>query len=655
MDIKEKYMNLLEKILYHEYKYYVLDSPEISDYEYDMLLLELSKIESENPEIIAEDSPSKRVGGAVLGGFEQVTHITRLLSLDNSYDPGDLRAFDKRVSSLVKGYSYAAEHKIDGLSVALTYENGVLKTGATRGDGSIGEDVTNNIKTIKSIPLRLRKPVSLTVRGEVFMSKESFRELNERNEELGEKVFANPRNAAAGSLRQLDSSVAASRSLDIFVFDILAGEDLPLSHIERLKYLSGLGFKVSDARKFESIDSVIDSIEEYESKRQDLPYDIDGLVIKVDEINLREELGYKAKSPKWAIAYKFKAEEVETRLLDIELTVGRTGVITPTAVLQPVTVSGSVVSKASLHNEDYIAEKDIRIGDSVILYKAGDIIPQIKEVILSKRKEDARAFQMPSECPACGYETGRKEGEAALRCLNPDCPAKVSRKIRYFVSRECMDIEGLGESLVEMLAEKGFLEKVSDIYRLHEHKDRLENLEGLGAKSVDKLLKAIEESKSAGMERLLNALGIDFIGATTSKVIAKHFGSMDKLLNADASGLTLIEGVGDKSAASLAGYFEKPKNKELVSELATLGLDMNSKSTSTDELRGLTFVITGSFEGYSREEIGAMIESKGGKVSKSVSGMTSYLVLGEKPGSKHDKALALGVKILGIDELMKML
>lgn len=662
-NILKRYEALIQEIEENNHYYYVLDAPKVSDKTYDLLMKELLEIEEKYPEIKRLDSPSQRVGGQALSSFNSVSHRVRLLSLDNAYNEQDLLDFDRRSQAeLGQKPSYVVEYKIDGLSVALSYEDGLLVRGATRGDGSVGEDVTENIKTIKSIPLRLNEPLTLTVRGEVYISKSSFIQLNEDQELAGLQTFANPRNAAAGSLRQLDSKITAKRPLDIFVFDVLEGietlsaadEKGEIRHDLALKRLSELGFKVNLTQPFSHIEAVANYCKEAESIRHDLAFDIDGMVIKIDELRFRDQLGVKAKSPRWATAYKFPAEEKETVIKDIHVQVGRTGVLTPRAEFEPVTVAGSVVTYATLHNQDFIDEKDIRIGDHVLIQKAGDVIPAVVAVILEKRPEGTTPYRLPENCPVCGGEAQRQEGEVALRCMNPECPAKAARSIIHFVSRPAMNIDGVGEAVIELLIKENLLTDYSDLYFLKDHYERLVDLERLGQKSVDNMLVAIEGSKENDLGKLLSGMGIPLVGAKASETLAKHFGSLDALMLATKEELIEAEEIGPKMADSLISFFGSEINRERIEKLKRQGVNMKylkeKPSEETQIFKGLTFVVTGTLEKYKRDEIKSLIENLGGKVSGSVSKKTSYVVYGDEAGSKLDKARELGVNTLDENE-----
>lgn len=657
-EAEQRIQELRDLLNEYNYQYYVLDSPTVPDSEYDRLMQELMKLEEQFPELITPNSPTQRVGGEPLDAFEKVEHAVPMLSLSNAFNEQDLRDFDRRVRERIgSNVAYVCELKIDGLAVALTYENGEFVQGATRGDGAIGEDITNNLKTIRSIPLTLKKRVNLEVRGEVFMPKRSFLQLNEMREKQGEPLFANPRNAAAGSLRQLDPKIAASRNLDIFVYGIGVMEGIEVdSHSESLEVLRTLGFKVNpEWKRCNSIDEVIQFLEGWFEKRPTLPYEIDGIVIKVDSLYQQEQLGATAKSPRWAIAYKFPAEEVATKLIDIELSVGRTGVVTPTAILEPVTVAGTTVRRASLHNEDLIKEKDIRIGDTVIVHKAGDIIPEVTQVIFDRRTGEEKPFHMPAHCPACGSDLVRLDDEVALRCLNPKCPAQIVEGIIHFASRDAMNIEGLGEKVVKQLYDEGLIKDVADLYKLK--KEELVQLERMGEKSSDNLLRAIERSKENSLERLLFGLGIRFVGAKAAKTLAETCLTLDNLMTKTREELQQIDEIGEKMADSIVRYFEKEEVQELIAELRELGVNMAYKGVKRDKsehidsiFAGKTVVLTGKLASFTRSEAKAEIEARGGKVTGSVSKNTDIVIAGEDAGSKLEKAQQLGVKIMDEEE-----
>lgn len=637
----------------YNYEYNVLDKPSVPDSEYDRLMQELIKLEEEFPELKSTDSPTQRVGGTVLEAFQKVVHRTPMLSLGNAFNEQDLRDFDRRVRQAVgDDVQYVVELKIDGLAVSLRYENGLFVQGATRGDGTTGEDITENLKTIRSIPLRLKKELSFEVRGEAFMPKKSFEKLNELREQLEEEPFANPRNAAAGSIRQLDPKIAAKRNLDIFIYSIAdLGETGVEKHSEALDLLEDVGFKTNqERRKCESIEEVLTIIEGIQEKRSALSYDIDGIVIKVDSLTQQEELGFTAKSPRWAIAYKFPAEEVMTKLVDIELSVGRTGVITPTAILEPVRVAGTTVQRASLHNEDLIREKDIKIGDIVIVKKAGDIIPEVVNVLVEHRTGEEQTFTMPTHCPACDSELVRIEGEVALRCINPQCPAQIKEGLIHFVSRNAMNIDGLGERVVAQLFQEGLIKDVADLYKLT--REQLLQLERMGEKSTDNLLHAIEKSKENSLERLLFGLGIRHVGAKAAKTLAQAFETMEQLQQASKDELIAINEIGDKMADAVVTYFENPDVQHLINELISVGVNTSYKGPklikvedSDSYLAGKTVVLTGKLEQLTRNEAKDGIEALGGKVTGSVSKSTDLVVAGEAAGSKLKKAQELNIEV----------
>lgn len=657
-DVKKRIDEIREILEEHSYKYYVLDNPSISDYEYDMLMNELKKFEREHPEYITPSSPTQRVGGKPLKEFTQVSHVVPMLSLQDVFSFEELMDWDNRVKAAVGDAKYVVELKIDGLSVALLYENGELVRGATRGDGLVGEDVTQNIRTIKSIPLRIKDKSLLEVRGEVYMPKEAFERLNAVREELEQPVFANPRNAAAGSLRQLDSKITTERSLGIFVFNIqrYEGERVE-SHKKGLDYLESLGFRVSPKRVvYNDINEVIEAIKEMGETRGELSFDIDGIVIKVDEIDKREKLGQTAKTPRWAVAYKFPAEKKKTKVKDIIVQVGRTGAITPTAILEPVRIAGSTVSRATLHNEDYIKEKDIRIGDSVIIQKAGEIIPEVVEVVLEDRVGDEIEFKMPEKCPECGGDVVREEGEAASRCTNMSCPAQLKRSIIHFASRDAMNIEGLGPQIIALLMDNGLVKDAADLYYLKF--DDIVKLERMGKKSAEKLLNAIEETKKNNIDKFIFGLGIRYIGGKAGKNLAKALKSIDKLMNADSDELTAVEEIGDKMAESLVSFFKEEHNRELIEKFRAAGLNFEYISNEVEGnkiFEGMTFVLTGALSKYTRNEAQELVEKFGGKVSSSVSKKTTYVLAGEDAGSKLKKAQDLGINIISEDDFEKML
>ena len=658
MSIESEILNLRREIEEHNKNYYVLDNPTISDYDYDILLHRLIKLEEENPQFADENSPTKRVGGAALKEFEQVVHEIPMQSLGDVFSKEEIMDFDKRVAQGLEGqqYEYVAEMKIDGLSVSLEYEKGRFVKGSTRGDGMVGENITENLKTIKSIPLVLPEAVEkLEVRGEVYMPKASFEKLNEERKNNNEPLFANPRNAAAGSLRQLDSKITAKRSLDVFIFNIQQTSKELETHTEGLEWLKSLGFKVSPKREvFSTMEEAFEEIQRIGQERPQLPFDIDGAVVKVNSLAQRELLGTTTKVPKWAIAYKFPAERQETTVEDIVVQIGRTGVITPNAVLTPVRVAGSTVSRATLHNEDFIREKGLMIGDRVLIQRAGDIIPEVVEVLKEKRTGAEREFEMPKVCPACGEPLFREEGEAATRCVSTNCPAQKVRSIIHFASRGAMDIEGLGDAVVEQLVDEGLIKNTADLFYM-EFMD-LVGLERFGEKSAQNLIDAIEKAKQNPLDRLICGLGIRLIGAKAAKNIAGYFGNIDAVMSATAEEVSAIDDVGDKMAESLVHYFSEPETKELIARMKAAGVNMVAEERPKGgAFEGKTFVLTGTLPTLKRSEAQKIIENNGGKVSGSVSKKTDYVVAGQEAGSKLDKANALGIAVITEEELLKMI
>jgi DNA ligase (NAD+) len=661
MDIaaaRARVAELKKEINHHNQAYYELDRPEISDAAYDRLLKELMRLEKEYPQLVTSDSPTQRVGGKPLTGFQTVHHPEPLLSLSNAFSDADLKSFHQRVSQVVKDrVEYVVELKIDGLTVALSYEDGLLVSGATRGDGYTGEDITQNLKTIVTVPLSLPEPISsLVVRGEAFMPKKAFLKLNEEREEGGESPFANPRNAAAGSLRQLSPQVAASRQLQVFVYDVIHVTDKEInSHSQALDYLKELGFLVNRERFVSAnIEEVIDYIEQWTKKRHQLPYEIDGMVVKVNNLDQRRVLGTTSKAPRWAIAYKFPAEEGETFIKEIIVRVGRTGVLTPTALLKPVRLAGSTVSRATLHNEDLIKEKDIMIGDTVIVHKAGDIIPEVVSVIKEKRTGKETPFVMPEKCPECGSQVVRLSDEVASRCTGGACPAQLRETLIHFVSRDAMDIDGLGPKILTQLLESGLVHDVADLYYLFQ--EQLAKLDRLGEKSAQNIISAVEKSKNNSLAQLIFALGIRFVGARTGKILAQHFSSLDDLRSATEEDLKEIPEIGAKIAQSIVMYFRQEQNLHILEKLKKAGVNMTAeKAPLQGSLMGKTFVITGTLPTLSRKEAQNLIEERGGKVSGSVSKKTDYVVVGTEAGSKYDKAVALNISILSEEQLLNML
>jgi len=665
MDVEKRIAELRELINYHNRKYYIEDSPEIQDYEYDKLYNELLDLEEKNPHLVTPDSPTQRVGGQAIDAFVKVVHEIKMESLNDVFSIDELYAFDRRVKEATGNNSveYIVEKKIDGLSVSLEYENGIFKRGSTRGDGIVGEDVTNNLKTIKTIPLRLSIPEGITlpyleVRGEVFMAKKDFLDLNERQEAMDQKLFANPRNAAAGSLRQLDPSVTASRKLDIFVFNIQRIDGITFrTHSEALYFLKELGFKISpDFKVCGTIEEVINEIHTIGEERGNLPFETDGAVVKINSLQLRELLGSTSKAPRWAVAYKYPPEEKKTLLKDIIIQVGRTGALTPNAVLEPVRLAGTTVSRATLHNEDFIKERDIRIGDTVLVRKAGEIIPEVIGVDFSARPENAVPFKMPEYCPVCGAPAVREEQEAVTRCTGIECPARLFRSVLHFASRDAMNIEGLGPALIEMLLEKGLIKGIPDLYTLKDKKEELINLERMGEKSVENLLLSIEKSKENDLSKLIFGLGARYIGKRAAQLAAEYFKTMEALMAATSDEIQKVEEFGEKMAKSLESFLKQEQTVHTIKLLKEYGVNMESKvqGQKSGIFSGLTFVLTGTLPTYTRAEATELIEKRGGKVSGSVSKKTSYVLAGEDAGSKLDKAIQLGVKIIDEDAFKKM-
>ena len=657
-DIYNKINELRELIEHHSILYYVQDSPEISDADFDMLMKELIALEEKYPEYITEDSPTQRIGGEALSKFDQVRHSVQMMSLSNAFSKQDLLDFDSRVRQMIPKPEYVLEFKIDGLSVALTYEKGKFKVGATRGDGVVGEDVTKNLKTIKSIPMKLKEEVSLVVRGEVYIPKEKFKELNLQQEENGLALFANPRNAAAGSLRQLDSNITAKRPLDIFIFNLQEIIDKDIyTHSEALEYLKALGLKVSPMRNvYSSMEAVWDEISVWHDKRHELDFEIDGIVIKVNDLAQRAMLGETAKAPRWAIAYKFPAERQLTQIEDIIVQVGRTGTITPTAILTPVRIAGSTVSRATLHNEDFIKAKDIKIKDWAYIQKAGDIIPEVYEVDKSKRTGLECEFKMPETCPECHTPTVRVEGEAALKCPNITCPAQIKSGIIHFVSKSAMDIDKLGEAIVIQLYEAGLIRDMADIYYLKP--DEVLALPRMGLKSVSNLMKSIEESKTAGLDRLLIGLGIRYIGTKAAKTLASAYSDIEQIKLASIEDLLQIDEIGEKMAQSIFEFFKVEENLNLIERLKLAGVSMSVDKKDSQQkpiFEGMKFVLTGTLETLKRDEAAVLIEERLGKTSSSVSKNTTAVIAGEEAGSKLDKAIALGVAVINEEVFKKLL
>ena len=655
--IEARMDELIKLINKANYEYYTLDKPTITDQEYDRYMGELQALEEKYPELKRDNSPTTRVGGQVIDEFKKVTHEIPMLSLGNVFNEDEIMAFDERVKKVVPNPKYVAELKIDGLSVSLVYEKGKLVRAATRGDGVTGEDITHNARTIKSIPLTIKQPIDIEVRGEIYMSKASFKRLNENGEN-----FANPRNAAAGSVRQLDSKVAASRNLDCFIYHLPDPEDYNIyTHFDALKFMKELGFVTNpNNKKINDIKELLSYIDNWTEKRSTLPYEIDGIVIKVNDISDQQKLGFTARTPKWATAYKFPAEEVLTKVKDIIFTVGRTGQVTPSADLEPVRVMGSVISRATLHNEDYVVSKDIRVGDIVSIKKAGDVIPEVVKVITGRRDGTEQKFQMIDKCPICHEPLTRKEEEAAYYCTNEHCPAKKQEKLIHFTSRHAMNIEGFGDRIIEDFYNLGYLKDYDDFYNLKDHQEELRELEGFGSKSINNLLTQIENSKHNSLERLLFALSIRHVGTKTANILAKNFGNLDKLMNASFEDISNIRDIGPIIAKSVVNYFNKPENQELIKRLKNHHLNIVYLKETTSNVTGFTdktFVLTGSLERFTRDEAKEKIEALGGIVTSSVSKKTDVVIAGIEAGSKLQKAKDLGITVWNentfINELSK--
>ncbi|NDO19310.1 NAD-dependent DNA ligase LigA [Lachnospiraceae bacterium MD329] len=658
-DIEKRINELTNELNYHNHKYYVEDSPEISDFEFDKLLVELEQLEEQYPQFKRTDSPTVRVGGEAVKGFNEVRHEVPMLSQQKAFSREEIIDFDRRVKAVVPDAEYVVEQKIDGLSVSLEYVDGIFTRGSTRGNGIVGEDVTENLKTILTIPLKLKDDIPfLEVRGEVFLSRNNFEKINDLLESTGQPLFANPRNAAAGSLRQLDPKIAAKRKLDIFVFNIQQIQGAEIStHIEGLEFLQKQGFKtILDKKSYSTIDEVYKRIKEIGEERGQLYFDIDGSVIKVNNLSDRELLGNTSKFPRWSIAYKYPAEKQTTVIRDIKVQVGRTGVLTPLAILDTVHIAGSNVSRATLHNLDYIREKDIRVGDTVVIEKAGDIIPAVIEVIKENRNGNEPEFKMPEYCLECGALIVREEGEAAYRCTGVSCPAQRMRNIIHFVSRNAMDIEGLGPSIVEQMLEKNLIETAADLYYVNP--SDIADMDKMGEKSAQNLINALEKSKSNPLYRLINAFGIRHIGEKAAKILSAQYKTLENLINASVDELTQIPDIGEKMAMSVVSFFAEEQTKEFIKKLETAGVncvDDNENSVVDKRFENMTFVLTGTLEKYKRSEAGQIIENYGGKTSSSVSKKTTYVLAGAEAGSKLDKAQSLGVKIISETEFEEMI
>lgn len=635
--------------------YYTKDDPTITDQEYDKYMRELITLEEEHKDLIKDYSPTHRVGGAVIDKFNKVVHEVPMLSLSDVFNEDEVIAFDERVRKEIKNPKYVCELKIDGLSISLYYEHGKLKRGATRGDGVVGEDITHNVKTIKNVPLDLGRDLTIEVRGEIYMPKSVFEDLNENRKKEGKVLLANPRNAAAGSVRQLDSKIAASRKLSTFIYHLPIVEDDTLkTHYDTLVYMKKLGFTVNpNIERASSIKEVLSYIEKWTANRDSLDYEIDGIVIKVDSLEEQKQLGYTAKYPKWAVAYKFPAQEVLTKLKDIKLTVGRTGQVTPNAILEPVILMGSTISKATLHNEDYIKEKDIRIGDTVAIIKAGDVIPRVEKVIKERRNGTEKKFEMIKKCPICNYPLEKKD--AAYYCVNDNCNKIQIERLVHYVSRDALNIDGLGENIIEDFYNLGYLNDFSSLYHLENYKKELMELEGFGKKSVEKILSNIEESKKRGLDKLLFALGIRYVGKKTAQILSSNFKSMENLEKASYDDLRCIKDIGDVIAKSVYDYFRTPENIQMIAKLKDLNLNFNAELNKTEEkedFKGKTFVLTGTLSSINRNDASLKIENYGGKTTSSVSKNTDVVIVGENPGSKYEKAKELGITVWSEEEFL---
>ena len=657
-DVRRRITELREQLHYHNYRYFVLDDPEIADREYDELMRELVDLEDEHPEEVTPESPTQRVGHRPVSGFAEVVHREPLLSLANAFDEEELQAFAERtVRRTGDDVDFVCELKFDGLAVSLIYGDGRFVQGATRGDGQRGEDITQNLKTIGAIPLVLSEPVSVDVRGEVFMRRADFAALNERRRESGEPLFANPRNAAAGSLRQLDPQVTADRPLDIYVYSLGYAENAGFAtHGERLEFLKSLGFKVNPHVKYcPDLASVLEYIRYWDDHRGDLPYDIDGVVVKVNAVSQQDRLGATAKSPRWAVAYKFAAEQGVTRVQDIIVQVGRTGVLTPLALLEPLQIAGSTVARATLHNADIVQNKDIRIGDYVVVQKAGDVIPEVVRPLQERRTGDEKVFEMPLQCPSCGSTVQRASDEAATRCVNTECPAQRFENLVHFASRNAMDIDGLGPAIIQQLLDADLVRNPADLYWLTA--EQLLGLERIGPKSAANLVAAIQDSCGRSLDRVLFALGIRHVGSEVARDLAAHFGSVAAIMNADQEELAAVPSIGEKIAQTVCEFFQKEQNRSLVARLETAGVAMVGAEAqrTKDALEGLTFVVTGRLEGFSRQEVEERLRGWGAKVTGSVSRRTDYLLAGDDAGTKLAKAQELGVTVLTEDQLVEVL
>ncbi len=657
--MKQRIDELIKIINKASEEYYTNDNPTITDQEYDDYYHELEKLEQQYPELIREDSPTKRVGGKIIDEFKKVSHEIPMMSLGDIFSEDEIFEFDQRIKKTIPNPTYVCELKIDGLSVSLLYENGKLIRGSTRGNGIVGEDITHNVETIKSIPLVINDKRKIEVRGEIYMPKKSFNNLNQERKEKGESLFANPRNAAAGSVRQLDSKIAAKRNLSTFIYHLPSSDNFNIRyHHESLSFMKELGFVVNPNIKIaDNVNEVINYVKEWTEKRESLPYEIDGIVIKVDKIEDQKKLGYTSRTPKWAIAYKFPAVEVLTKIKNIEFCVGRTGKITPRADLDPVHLAGSIIKSVTLHNEDYIKEKDIMINDTIVLHKAGDVIPEVVKVLKERRTGIEIPFKMIKNCPICNSKLEKKETEANYFCPNPNCDARNIEGLIHFSSRETMNIEGFGESIVEDFYNEGYLKTICDYYTLYKHKEDLKELEGFGEKSINNLLQNIEKSKENSLEKLLFALGIRYIGKKTAKIFAINYKNIDKLMNAEYEDLVKIQDIGEVIADSVYKFFKEQKNIKTINELKLLGVNMEYKGNENidDNFNNKTFVLTGTLSRLTRDEASIEIENRGGKVTSSVTKKTDYVIVGENPGSKYQKAKDLNINILNEEEFLNML
>lgn len=654
--MKERIDELVTILNEANYNYHVLDNPTITDQEYDSLFRELQILEEKNPSLVRSDSPTHRVGGVVLDSFKKVTHKIPMMSLGDIFNEDEVRQFDARIKKEGINPTYVCELKIDGLSVSLHYEKGKLVTAATRGNGTIGEDITNNVKTIKTVPLTLKEEIDIEVRGEIYMSKETLKKLNEERKAKNQPLLQNCRNAAAGSIRQLDSKVCASRKLDCWIYHLPNPEDYGIkTHWEALEFMKKLGFKTNPNNLLVTdVEGIIDYIHYKGKERPNLSYDIDGVVVKVNNLEEQKKLGFTAHHPKWAIAYKFPAEEVLTKLKDIIFTVGRTGQITPNAVLEPVIVAGSTISRATLHNEDYVKAKGLKIGDIISIHKAGDVIPEVGDVKLDRRTGNEKDFEMITRCPMCNEPIFKKEGQVDYFCINPHCPARHIEGLCHFVSRKAMNIDGLGDRIIEDFYNLKYIKDITDIYKLSCFRDELTELEGYGNKSIDNLLEAIENSKENSLERLLFGLGIPNVGEKTSKILAARYETLDNLMNATFEELNQIPDIGEIIAKSIIDFFQNEKNRDIIEELKELKVGMEytgPKVVINENFNGKTFVITGTLTKYARDEVEEKIENLGGKTSSSVSKKTSAVIVGENPGSKYTKAMELGIPIWNEEDL----